>query len=255
MASFCFTKIECACFSITGSFRRHNEDNILFFRRCLKEEHGDMQNVLYDSISSQNHAFFAVFDGMGGEQAGEKASYVAALKAHEYEDVNEWDEASLNDMIKKLNQEVCNERIKGRYSTIGTTVALMIYSDGELYSVNVGDSPVIMMRNDKAEVLSKPHSEEKRIFPNGNRQKVLTQFLGIDEEEFVIEPHISKKAVNKGDFFLACSDGLTDALNIEEIEDILSKNNSVVDAVRKLVETADKISGKDNITACLMQFS
>jgi len=72
-----------ACGCNIGRIRRNNEDNFCFNGIVLQPENDGMKNVLFLSDSLEIPAYFAVFDGMGGEAFGEVASYIAAetLKA------------------------------------------------------------------------------------------------------------------------------------------------------------------------------
>ena len=85
-------------------------------------------------------------------------------------------------------------------------------------------------------------SEPGKKFP-------LTQYLGIPEDEMLIEPHVYSGKLVPGDIFLLCSDGVTDMLSREEILKILLKADSPAEAVEALTEKAVEAGGKDNITA------
>ena len=77
----------------------------------------------------------------------------------------------------------------------------------------------------------------------------LTQHLGINPEDFLIEPYIAKGELKAGDVYLLCSDGLTDMLSNLEIDEILSAGASPEEDVRRLVDAALEKGGKDNVTA------
>ena len=57
--------------------------------------------------------------------------------------------------------------------------------------------------------------------------------------------------VQPGDLLLLCSDGLTNAVPREDIEQLLGKG-SFYDLPDRLVDTADENGGPDNITALLL---
>ena len=247
--------LEFACLSITGQVRSHNEDNISFFGKCLPEEHGDMKEVFYETVSAENRAEVAVFDGMGGEQAGEKASFIAAINMLRFNDIETHYKDKLIGIVRFLNKIVCREKKLGGYKQIGTTMSVLMYGNGIVTTLNVGDSPIFLYRKGCLEMLSVLHREKREFLKNGERKTVLTQFLGIDEEDFLIEPHISATEIISDDIFLICSDGLTDMLDENEIADILHTEKEIKNCVKKLVSTANERGGHDNITVCAMKVS
>ena len=81
-----------------------------------------------------------------------------------------------------------------------------------------------------------------------NRKPGLTQFLGIDEEQFALTPHIKAFEVLKGDVILLASDGLTDMVDETVISNVLSVEKTPARAVSGLQELALANGGVDNIT-------
>ena len=237
--------VECACYSVTGKVRSHNEDNIYFLGKCLPEKHGDMEAIIEEMVFLEDVDFLAVFDGMGGEQAGEKASYTAAgaLKKNDNKEVPDRD--MLQQLVKKMNLAVCNEKNAGLYTRIGTTLAMLVFYKEAVWTVNVGDSPIFRLRDNVLTQVSDLHVEQE------GKRKVLSQCLGIEEEEFIIEPCIKQFDLCEGDMFLACSDGLTDMLSLNEIHEVLSRQDKVGNTVKELINRALANGGKDNITVIL----
>ena len=88
-------RLEFACVSDTGLQREHNEDNVLFFGTVMPREHQSLEGVLTGSAAADESVVVAVFDGMGGEPAGETASYVAAQRLAELAPSLEADEPNL----------------------------------------------------------------------------------------------------------------------------------------------------------------
>ena len=67
----------------------------------------------------------------------------------------------------------------------------------------------------------------------------------------LIEPHIVKAELRKGDQYLLCSDGLTDMVENVEISDILLRSETTEECVSSLVQAAMEHGGRDNITVIL----
>jgi len=83
---------------------------------------------------------------------------------------------------------------------------------------------------------------------------VLTQHLGIREEEFIVEPHICENVrLESGDVFLLCSDGLTNMLSDDEIRTILKKKRKAPKLVQKLIDAALNAGGRDNATVIVVK--
>ena len=70
----------------------------------------------------------------------------------------------------------------------------------------------------------------------------------------VIEPQLEGGvAIEKGDRYLLCSDGLTDMVSDAEIETILKKEKSVKETAEELLNTALEHGGVDNVTVILVE--
>jgi serine/threonine protein phosphatase PrpC len=227
--------------SDTGRRRRRNEDNYVVAP-----------------------PLFAVADGMGGAQAGEVASKLAASA------VEGGDSDGLQgvDRIDALIQEA-NRRIFDRASTdpsasgMGTTMTVALVEGMTVAIGHVGDSRAYLVRDEQMEQLTEDHSlvnellksgrlseEEAQIHP---QRSVITRAVGtdpdVDVDGFTIESE-------DGDVFLICSDGLTDMVEDEEILEVVHQHRDDLDkAVKALVAAANRGGGEDNITAVAFRIS
>ena len=86
-----------------------------------------------------------------------------------------------------------------------------------------------------------------------NRKPGLTQFLGISEEEFQVEPYVRYFSPRNQEQYLMCSDGLTDMVAEDEIRKILSEKITVKEKVQNLLTLALDKGGRDNITMILCE--
>jgi protein phosphatase len=227
--------------SDTGRRRRRNEDNYVVAP-----------------------PLFAVADGMGGAQAGEVASQLAASAL----EAGDSDGLEGTQKIDALIQEA-NRRIFDRASTdptasgMGTTMTVALVEGMTVAIGHVGDSRAYLVRGDQMEQLTDDHSlvnelmktgklseEEAQIHP---QRSVITRAVGtdpdVDVDGFTIE-------AEEGDVILICSDGLTDMVGDEEILDVLHANRDDLEkAVKALVAAANRGGGEDNITAVAFQVS
>ena len=183
-----------------------------------------------------------VFDGLGGEQCGEKASFIAAKEAaglvfdHDITDI-------LTDYVRKTNRKICDFAASNDIASMGTTAAVIVFDRKRLYVCNIGDSKIFLLNDGKMTQLSEDHVSSA---PQGVKAP-LTQCLGIPEEKLRLEPHIFNMRLTKESVFLICSDGLTDMVGIPEITDILTKETTE-NASGMLVKKALEHGGKDNVS-------
>ena len=233
-----------ACLTETGKVREHNEDNILFDGEFMPAEHQSSE-LLRRNLA---RGVLAVFDGMGGEAAGELASFRAASVMADYTAPIVWDEEEIRRLFNAMNEAVVQAKKEGRYGSIGTT-ATALFLQEKSYLANIGDSPAFLFRDGKLCLISELHTNAKMLEKLGIRRKpALTQCLGIEPEEFSIDPYVRKLDIKRGDRLLLCSDGLTDTVDGEEIARILREEKEAGDAVQRLADAALSGGGADNIT-------
>lgn len=239
-------RLSAACGSNVGRIRGNNEDSF-YFNGYIPDSGSDGIVSLKDS--GIDGTCFCVFDGMGGEEHGDIASFTAASAletALNGPDGN----ILLEDLCSVMNDAVCaraQELCSGR---MGTTMAMLCFSLGKAFVCNIGDSRIYLFRDDKLRQLSEDHVEE---LPPGRRWRKpgLTQYIGIPKDELLIEPHTAAYDIQKNDVFLICSDGLTDMLTEEEICSCIKNHLSAEKIVDDLIIRANRSGGRDNITALI----
>ena len=247
--------LDAACLSNVGKRRSRNEDNFVFDGRCMPLQHGslDAPLVLREPLCSGERV--AVFDGMGGGDHGEEASFVAASlltgEPSGYLEPGDDVESYLVRLCRRMNQCVNTRQLENMCRQMGSTAAIVYFWDGEAYICNVGDSPVFFMRAGMLEKVSTDHTDRELLESCGitDRKPGLTQFLGMDPEEYVVTPSIVRYELERGDTLLLCSDGVTDLIAPREIEAAFCREESAAGRVQYLVDEALRRGGVDNITA------
>ena len=139
---------------------------------------------------------------------------------------------------------------------MGTTLAVLYLKKNSLWVCNIGDSRIFRLRDHLMEQVSVDHTDEKEMKAAGisGRKPVLTQYVGIDPEVYVLEPYISWKKIRKKDVYLICSDGVTDMVPESDIREILDSQMKPKSMVEKLIHSALDGGGRDNITATVLVF-
>ena len=245
--------LDAACLCNTGKIRKNNEDNFFFDGRCLEADNNGLKHPVTITKTLRRELCVAIFDGMGGENFGEIAAFTAAdcmqNTTRKLKDYFIPERKFLNGMCLKINdavvakqQELCTERM-------GSTMVALYFSHGYVYVCNLGDSRAYRLRDGEFLQLSEDHVEKREGQPR--KKARLTQHLGIDPEDFLIEPYISKGELERGEQYLLCSDGLTDMLTSFEIEEILRNTATAEECAQKLVDAALDKGGRDNVTVII----
>lgn len=247
-------RIEAACGSSIGKVRGNNEDNFLFDGTYLPQENGGQLPPLQMYGSFAGDVCMAVFDGMGGGDYGEVASYKAAMRLKEL--LHQSVAPDLRDTVDQLNLAVWNARMEIGSRQMGSTMAAVCLQEQQVVFCNVGDSRIFIMREDRLIQVSQDHTDEaymkaKQI--TGRRPR-LTQYLGMDPGQVRLDPYLTKGVPEAGDLILICSDGLTDMLSLEEIRNILTAGGTAGACVEELITKALEKGGKDNVTVIVCRF-
>ena len=205
---------------------------------------------------------FAVADGMGGAQAGEVASRLAAAAFREYHDADRLEPAErVEAIIQEANRRIYERaRTDSEASGMGTTVTAAILTNGRVSIGHVGDSRAYRIRNGELEQLTEDHSLVADLMRSGRltpeeadahpQRSVITRALGTDAEVDVDTVTVD---VEPGDLFLLCSDGLTTMVPEEDILRIAQEADDLNEAARTLVRAANSGGGEDNITVVLFK--
>lgn len=238
MKSFAVTDI--------GQKRTVNQDYVF----CTEEPVGNLPNL------------FAVADGMGGHNAGDRASRICIEAV--CESVRNSDRITpvsiLADAVSFAHERVKNEaRQRPELEGMGTTLVMATIIDNMLYVANVGDSRLYLLR-DSLEQITEDHSLVEEMVKSGELSKenvkshpnknVITRALGIGES---VQADTFEVMLLPDDMVLMCSDGLTNMVDDIEIEYIIkSDRQDVRKAGTKLLNRANDAGGKDNITVLLV---
>jgi protein phosphatase len=244
--------------SDVGRKRNHNEDSYL----CNNEL-----------------GLYAVADGMGGHLGGERASRMAVeilereiadvrqagLLAVKPEDVPAGGPHPATGLLRKAVVEadrhiyetaIANPELAG----MGTTLTTLLFCEGYALLGHVGDSRAYLYRNGRARQLSEDHSwiqEQVRaglISPEEAKESrfrnIITRSVGFEPS---VEPDLQGLAVQAGDCFVLCSDGLSNYLTVDEVGQVLT-GHFYRDVASIFVDMANERGGDDNVT-CLVIYA
>src|SRR4051812_38083738 len=199
---------------------------------------------------------FAVADGMGGAQAGEVASRLAAESFETVERGTESPEAYLRSIAKTANARI--HRLAESDSTrsgMGTTLTAALVEGDEVGLAHVGDSRAYLFRGGELKLLTSDHSLVEELRRQGRltdeqaedhpQRSIITRALGPERD---VEVDTMTYRARPGDIYLLCSDGLTTMVKEDRIAEILREARTLDDAAIKLIADANDAGGRDNIT-------
>ncbi len=239
--------------SDVGRKRDHNEDSFLV-RAPLAEPPA--------------LGLFAVADGMGGHQAGERASRMAIdVLGHEVE-AAAGDAAFAADgdaarVIREAAQRAGAAIFDAAQSSpdmagMGTTLTALLTHRGRGYLAHVGDSRCYLFRDGRCQQLTDDHSwvsEQVRAgllseaeARESKFKHIITRSVGFERE---VQIDSLAVAIEPGDCFLLCSDGLSNYLDGDEIAKVLTAR-FYRHVPGLLIGLANDRGGEDNVTVVLV---
>jgi serine/threonine protein phosphatase PrpC len=205
---------------------------------------------------------YLVADGMGGAQAGEHASRLAAETIENAVQQNGiMDAEGLVAAFGRANQRVMDEAARDpQMEGMGTTLVAAVENNGDLLIASVGDSRVYTFENGILQAVTEDQTWVNEVgrrlgideenLRNHPMRHVLTMAIGVSEN---LRVHTHRIKPSPGMLILLCSDGLHGVLSEEEMKKALSGPGSLEAKSRDLIAMARSRGGPDNITAVLLR--
>jgi len=248
--------------SDVGMKRELDEDSIVIVR----------SDTVYESKRTRS-ALLVLADGMGGHNAGEVASCLAAqrvaeemiramLKTPQRKLSDEVIAALFGESINQANREIMMYAEKNpQYKDMGTTITAALIQGAQVYIGHVGDSRAYIINDREVRQLTKDHSLVQEMVDSGKitgeeaknhpQKNIVTRTVGMHNQ---VDVDITTEPVQVQDFLLLCCDGLTDMLSDEEIHAVVTENDDPQSICDVLVEKANEKGGLDNISVIVVKF-
>ena len=248
-------EIICAILTDLGKMRDNNEDNYIW-------------------VEKKDLAVVGVIDGVGGYEGGEIAAELCKKSIERsFEKEADWRllaEKKLSAVTTKANNLIYDERLKNtQLSKMSCVMSFAVLDSTRevLHYAHVGDTRGYIYRNGELTKFTHDHSfvgyleesgtiqeEDAMRHPRRNEiSKLMGEKLLSEADDDYIE--IGSYSFYANDIVLFCSDGLTDLVRKSEIEKVLSQVVSLDKKAQLLVDLANEMGGKDNITVALAQYS
>jgi protein phosphatase len=220
-------------------------------------------------FADPRQGLYLVADGIGGSAAGGLASQIVAevlppllrnrfhsAKNGTCPNVAEQVSAALVELSERLREESCSALgLKG----MGSTVVLALLRGRQAVVAHLGDSRAYLLHAGRLQQLTKDHTVAQLLVDHGKlapeqvaghpAHGKLTRYVGMGTEA---RPETGRFDLAPGDRLLLCSDGLTGMLSDRRIEEILGRQTAAKDACRQLIDAANQMGGKDNVTAVIV---
>jgi len=239
-----------------GRVREHNEDDI---------------------GADPDIGLWVLADGMGGYNAGEVASGIAVktvidlvTEACRREHRNAIEPATgymrqtivLRDAILRANKIIHQTaQSQPQCEGMGTTLVACLFYDDRISIAHVGDSRVYRMRGNKFEQVTMDHSLLQELVDRGfysqeeaqrsTNRNYVTRALGVEAS---VEVEVQEMDVEKGDYFLMCSDGLPDMVEDEDIHLTINTFNTSIQTIgEQLIKLSNDNGGRDNVSIVIVR--
>lgn len=266
--------LDVSALSHPGLERENNEDHFLVARmaRTVAIEATSLADPGVACQAGGTGHLLVVADGMGGAEAGERASALAvgALRTFLEDGFRSFlhrgrlEEKAIHHELREAFEHV-DRLIVHRAAAdpdlagMGTTVTMAYLVGTAAHIVHAGDSRAYLLRGGELQQLTRDHTlvqnlvdhgtitpEDARVHPHRN---VVTNVLGGPNEG--VEPDVVRLDLCDGDLLIVCSDGLTEPVDDAEIAAILAREPEPNRAAEALVAEALRRGGPDNITVIL----
>lgn len=223
----------------------------------------NQDSVLTRANPANGSYLFAVADGVGGLAGGAAASRttVEVLGLAFDRDARLDGAQALAASMQEANRQIVESRANERDGAGASTIVALLFGESRFEIAHVGDSRAYLRRGGGLRRLTQDHSLVHEQVRSGilteeeaslSRQRhVITRSLGtvprVDVEQRPAE------ALEHGDAFVLCSDGLTDVVADDEIGELLAAGADAEATAARLVDLANDRGGPDNISVVVVR--
>ncbi|MCI5567476.1 MAG: Stp1/IreP family PP2C-type Ser/Thr phosphatase [Veillonellaceae bacterium] len=230
-------------------------------KAAMKTDIGLVRSNNEDCVCSPADGVFIVADGMGGPAAGEVASRIAAESALDVLKKEPVSIDALNDIFTSANERILE--YAGEHTEcngMGTTMTVLaVLQDNRYLWAHVGDSRIYRLHAGELSQVTRDDSYVEELVEKGEitheearnhpRKNMLTRAVGVEKS---LKAESSSSEYEAGDIFLLSSDGLTNMVTDDDIQDILSDDSTPDEKVDRLIKMALDAGGRDNISVIVV---
>ena len=239
--------IHYAGLCLQGKGRLQNEDNLWCNGVLRLPGQADLP-IFTGSVRPGPDAGFCVADGVSGLRNGETASWLAAGS---FGQVSAFDRdpspRAAAFLCRDINRQVLSYHRSQKGHSMGTTIASLYFASRGIFGFNVGDSRCYRSSGGILFQMSRDH----RLIVPGSGRPCLTQYLGLPEESFLLEPFFYQASYLQGDRYLLCTNGLGRYAGRQAVSYILRQDQSPKMLLAKLQDLVETYGQSDDLTMIL----
>lgn len=243
-----------------GQIRKENEDNIRWY-----------------SHPRLPFGYVVVADGMGGYSGGAKASHMAVNSIGQHleslvstlfqsctpQQQKLMIQSALVTAFDNANDEILSaKKSDPQLGHMGTTVAVTVIWKNQVTIAHLGDSRVYLWNKQRFVQLTRDHSIVQEMIDSGqlaenqarysDMRNQITRALGVTP---VVEPTLANFQLTHSCLLMLCSDGLTEYLDNVQMDYILSTHRPALECCYRLIDDANLLGGKDNISVGIIEYT
>ena len=231
---------------------------------CVRKQNQDSYQI---EELDRNTLLCVVCDGMGGAKSGNIASSLA-MDVFVEEIRRTWtpsmDQEKMDQMMLSAaalaNFTVYDQAQQfPEFDGMGTTLVALLIKGKKATIANVGDSRCYGLNRRGIRQITRDHSlvqmmvdrgdltaEMAKTYPGKN---LITRAIGTESS---VECDLFHQSVSKGDFFLLCSDGLSNMMDDQEILFEVVHGVNKQHCCKRLLDIAKNRGAPDNVTSVLV---
>lgn len=234
------------------------------YQTDIGQEREDNQDYVGVFTNQDQLTFAIVADGIGGHQGGDVASSMAVSHiGYHFEqttfknpvDAVKW----LSDQVQIENGKIIDKSNQFKdLNGMGTTMVAAIFFDDQMVVANIGDSRGYLRRNGELNQLTEDHSLVNELVKRGviteqeakthPQKNIITRTLGISPDADI---DINLYQLESSDQLLLCTDGLSNMVSNQQLDDVLKSNQTLAEKCQQLIKMANEAGGPDNITVLI----
>lgn len=235
-----------------------------------KTDIGQKRRMNQDYIFAEGKSYgsfpdlFLLADGMGGHKAGDFASRYTVEELKKYIQKHQGPAVKiLQEGIREINEKLYKLSCEQEHlNGCGTTLVAAFLEEELLTVANIGDSRAYLINDSEITQITRDHSYVEEMVRRGlmrrgsqeymSSRNIITRAVGIETD---VTTDFFDVELSIGDYFLLCSDGLSNMVDNESIRNIVLDRKSLEEKVDALVELANINGGKDNISVILVKYT
>lgn len=240
-----------------GSIYCKNEDSLFLVNKALQKDDAVKSGMIF-----KKNFFACIFDGVGGADFGNIASYTCACKMKEISISSTFTRTTFMDVIDSLNNTLLEKRKEFKNVTMLTTISAVYVNKNVCHFCNVGDSRLYFFDGQVLEIKSVDDTLKNKLLKEGKVGKEeidkidvehkITNCLGkkdFDKYKF----HYFNSEIQKGNRIILMSDGISDLLSDKELLSLLKSNRSIKKIGSLIKDIIDSRGAHDNYSLIILE--